>query len=120
MLRQRFPRRVDSVDDSFGKFSLPKKISHDIGNAFPKWLATPGVHRRVPQYREVLRFRRNENQDGIPMLGFVHAQFHELVRACVTRVADFAMADIHANFARRVFFRLLDDSGDSFVVQFGK
>jgi len=120
MLGEQLAGSVNSMDDSFGELSLPKQLAHGSGDVLPKRLPTLGVHCRVSQDREVLRFRRDENQDRIAMLGFVHAQLHELVRTGMPRVGDFAMAHIHTNLPRRAFLHLLNGCGNSVVVQCGK
>jgi len=56
------------------------------------------MYRRVSQDREVLRFWRDENQDRIAMPSLIHAQLYELVRGRVTRVGNFPVTHISADF----------------------
>lgn len=117
MLREQLTGSVDAVNDSFRELSLPKQLAHGAGDLLPKRFTAFGMHRHVSQDGEVLRFGRDENQDGVAMFGFIHAQLHELMRGRVARILDFAVAHVHADFSRRVFLRRRNGRGNPVVIQ---
>ena len=116
MLREQLAGGVDAVNDSFSEHSLSKQLAHCPGDLFPKRFAAFGMHGHVSQNGEVLRFGRNENQHCVAMAGFVHAQLHELVRGGVARVVNLAMAHVHADLPRCVFFRRRNGRGNPVVI----
>src|SRR4029077_16730201 len=117
MLRQQAARLPDRMYDGVGEMLRLEVWPHRLRQCFPKRLAALLVHASVPDDRELLRARRDKNQDGVALAGLRHAQSLELRPRVGHRVGHITALDENADLARSCRFRGGNRLSDMIVFQ---
>jgi hypothetical protein len=117
VFRQQFSGAQDSVQDTVGKIAFPKMGRNLPGNFLPEFVPALRVNGGISDDGEFFHARRNENQHGVFLLRFVHAQMSKrLLRGghCVFRLLA---TDEDADFTPRLFLGLPDGFDDGVVLK---
>jgi hypothetical protein len=74
MGRQQFADFVNRFDQRVVEFLVLKMLPHSIDNALPELLAAFFMNGLVAYHGKLMRSRRDEDQHGIALARFVHAE----------------------------------------------
>lgn len=100
MRRQRFADFLDRFHERVAEFLVLKVLAHLIDKTLPKSFAAFFVNRLVSDHGELVGARRDENEDGVLVLCFVHSEVMKFFLRRNQRItAEFAALNINTDLA---------------------